>query len=89
MKEENETFLERVSYAMFRCGLGLYLLSGMVSLLGLVGSFLLKRFSWYWGLPFVVCGILFLVVFLLALFLLSADDWRQKNHVGENEIKVS
>lgn len=47
MKEENETFLERVSYAMFRCGLSLYLLSGMVSLLGLVGSFLLKRFSWY------------------------------------------
>lgn len=44
MKEENETFLERVSYAMFRYGLGLYLLSGMVSLLGLVGSFLLKRF---------------------------------------------
>lgn len=63
MKEENETFLERVSYAMFRYGLGLYLLSGMVSLLGFVGSFLLKRFSWYWGLPFVVCGILFLVVF--------------------------
>lgn len=89
MKEENETLLERVSYAMFRYGLGLYLLSGMVSLLGLVGSFLLKRFSWYWGLPFVVCGILFLVVFPLALFLLSADDWRQKNHVGENEIKVS
>lgn len=52
MKEENETFLERASYAMFRYGLGLYLLSGMVSLLGLVGSFLLKRFSWYWGLPF-------------------------------------
>ena len=24
MKEENETFLERVSYAMFRYGLGLY-----------------------------------------------------------------
>lgn len=71
MKEENETFLERVSYAMFRYSLGLYLLSGMVSLLGLVGSFLLKRFSWYWGLPFVVCGILFLVVFPLALFLLS------------------
>lgn len=89
MKEENETFLERVSYAMFRHGLSLYLLSGMVSLLGLVGSFLLKRFSWYWGLPFVVCGILFLVVFPLALFLLSVDDWRQKNHVGENEIKVS
>lgn len=89
MKEENETFLERVSYAMFQYGLGLYLLSGMVSLLGLVGSFLLKRFSWYWGLPFVVCGILFLVVFPLALFLLSVDDWRQKKHVGENEIKVS
>lgn len=78
MKEENETFLERVSYAMFRYGLSLYLLSGMVSLLGLVGSFLLKRFSWYWGLPFIVCGILFLVVFPLALFLLSVDDWRQK-----------
>lgn len=78
MKEENETFLERVSYAMFRYGLGLYSLSGMVSLLGLVGSFLLKRFSWYWGLPFVMCGILFLVVFPLALFLLSVDDWRQK-----------
>lgn len=89
MKEENETFLERASYAMFRYGLSLYLLSGMVSLLGLAGSFLLKRFSWYWGLPFVVCGILFLVVFPLALFLLSVDDWRQKNHVGENEIKVS
>lgn len=74
---------------MFRYGLGLYLLSGMVSLLELVGSFLLKRFSWYWGLPFVVCGILFLVVFSLALFLLSVDDWRQKKHVGENEIKVS
>lgn len=78
MKEENETFLERVSYAMFRYGLSLYLLSGMVSLLGLVGSFLLKRFSWYWGLLFVVCGILFLVVFPLALFLLSVDEWRQK-----------
>lgn len=78
MKEENETFLERVSYAMFRYGLSLYLLSEMVSLLGLVGSFLLKRFSWYWGLPFVVCGILFLVVFPLALFLLSVDEWRQK-----------
>lgn len=89
MKEENETFLKRVSYAMFRYGLGLYLLSGMVSLLGLVGSFLLKRFSWYWGLPFVVCGILFLVVFPLALFLLSVDDWRQEKHVEENEIKVS
>ncbi len=74
---------------MFRYGLGLYSLSGMVSLLGLVGSFLLKRFSWYWGLPFVVCGILFLVVFPLALFLLSVDDWRQEKHVGENEIKVS
>ena len=85
MKEENETFLERVSYAMFRYGLSLYLLSGMVSLLGLVGSFLLKR----WGLPFVVCGILFLVVFPLALFLLSVDDWRQEKHVEENEIKVS
>lgn len=89
MKEENETFLERVSYAMFRYVLGLYSLSGMVSLLGLVGSFLLKRFSWYWGLPFVVCGILFLVVFPLALFLLSVDDWRQEKHVEENEIKVS
>lgn len=89
MKEENETFLERVSYAMFRYSLGLYSLSGMVSLLGLVGSFLLKRFSWYWGLPFVVCGILFLVVFPLALFLLSVDDWRQEKHVEENEIKVS
>ena len=89
MKEENEMFLERASYAMFRYGLGLYLLSGMVSLLGLVGSFLLKRFSWYWGLPFVVCGILFLVVFPLALFLLSVDDWRQEKHVEENEIKVS
>jgi MFS family permease len=89
MKEENETFLKRVSYAMFRYGLGLYSLSGMVSLLGLVGSFLLKRFSWYWGLPFVVCGILFLVVFPLALFLLSVDDWRQEKHVEENEIKVS
>lgn len=51
MKEENETFLERVSYAMFRYGLGLYSLSGMVSLLGLVGSFLLKRFSWFGVCP--------------------------------------
>lgn len=34
MKEENETFLERVPYAMFRYGLGLYLLSGMVSPVG-------------------------------------------------------
>lgn len=39
MKEENETFLERVSYAMFRYGLSLYLLSGMVSLLGLSALF--------------------------------------------------
>lgn len=89
MGDENETFLKRISYAIFRYWLSLYLTSGVVSLFGLVGSFLLKRFSWYWGLPFVVCGILFLGVFPLTLFLLSVDDWRQKNHVGENEIKVS
>lgn len=89
MGDENETFLKRISYEIFRYWLSLYLTSGVVSLFGLVGSFLLKRFSWYWGLPFVICGILFLVVFPLALFLLSVDDWRQKNHVGENEIKVS
>lgn len=89
MGDENETFLKRISYEIFRYWLSLYLTSGVVSLFGLVGSFLLKRFSWHWGLPFVICGILFLVVFPLALFLLSVDDWRQKNHVGENEIKVS
>lgn len=89
MGDENETFLKRISYEIFRYWLSLYLTSGVLSLFGLVGSFLLKRFSWYWGLPFVICGILFLVVFPLALFLLSVDDWRQKNHVGENEIKVS
>ena len=89
MGDGNETFLKRISYEIFRYWLSLYLTSGVVSLFGLVGSFLLKRFSWYWGLPFVICGILFLVVFPLALFLLSVDDWRQKNHVGENEIKVS
>lgn len=89
MGDENETFLKRISYEIFRYWLSLYLTSGVVSLFGLVGSFLLKRFSWYWGLSFVICGILFLVVFPLAVFLLSVDDWRQKNHVGENEIKVS
>lgn len=89
MGDENETFLKRISYEIFRYWLSLYLTSGVVSLFGLVGSFLLKRFSWYWGLPFVMCGILFLVVFPLALFLLSVDDWRQEKHVEENEIKVS
>ena len=87
--ENEENFLERISYSMFRYGFLLYLLSGLASLAGLVGSFLLKRFSWYWGLPFIVCGILFLVVFPLALFLLSVDDWRQKKHVEGTQTKIS
>lgn len=52
MKEENETFLERVSYAMFRYGLSLYLLSGMVSLLGLVGSFFAETIFLVLGFAF-------------------------------------
>lgn len=73
-RDEGESPMARIGYALFRWSFSAYLLSVMVSLTGLALSALAGRFSWLWGVPFVACTVLMLVAFPVSLALATRDD---------------